>query len=85
MQETNNYWFSRAVVPVDAIDCTKMRVWICYDAAKGGLMVDAWGGYLRKKGPTAAVTYLPEVCLLMKIHRSPNWNFIVYPLEQIFT
>ena len=50
MQETNNYWFSRAVVPVDAIDCTKMRVWICYDAAKGGLMVDAWGGYLRKNG-----------------------------------
>ena len=50
MQETNDFWFCRSVVPIDAVDSKKMRIWILNDAADGGVMIGAWAGYLRKNG-----------------------------------
>ena len=50
MNDTRDFWFGRSVVPIDAVDCRKMRIWILNDAAKGGIMIGAWAGYLRKDG-----------------------------------
>ena len=35
MQETKDFWFCRSVVPIDAVDSKKMRIWILNDAADG--------------------------------------------------
>ena len=37
MDETRDHWFSRSVVPEDALDCRKMRILILVDAANGGM------------------------------------------------
>ena len=50
MEKMKDYKFCRAVVPIDAVDCKKMRVWVLNDAAKGGITVGAWAGYKRKNG-----------------------------------
>ena len=41
--------YQRAVMPVDAVD-TKLRLLTGVDAAKTGLMMGCWGGFLRKNG-----------------------------------
>ena len=50
MENMKDYKFNRTVVPIDAVDCKKMRIWLLNDAAKGGITVGAWAGYERKNG-----------------------------------
>ena len=51
MHNTQHFWFSRSPVPVDAVNCKEMIVWVKSDAAeRGGIMVGVWSCYLRKNG-----------------------------------
>ena len=51
MNETRDFWFTRSPVPVDAVDCKQMVVWIKSDAAeRGGIMVGVWSSYERRDG-----------------------------------
>ena len=51
MNSTQNFWFVRSPVPIDAVNCKEMLVWVMSDAAeRGGIMIGAWSCYQRKNG-----------------------------------
>ena len=72
MENTREFHYCRAVIPVDAVNPRKMNVWVLSDAAeRGGLIVGAWASYLRRDG-TYSCSHLIGRGLLANMSSTPK-------------